>query len=277
VHVRLTDANGVVQLDVPNALVIGPSSGGGGGGGSVDPTTILSTGDIKSRLTSEFVPGFVKANAQTIGSASSGATQRANADTQALFVYLWQNCPDAHCPVLGGRGASGLADFNANKQITLPDLRGRICSLVGLDDMGNGAAGRIASSNVTSGGGDGPTTPNATGGAANVTLTQGQLPVALGSATSTVTDPGHAHNLRGATTQDNAGARGLLQTGGNATIGGNWSGIGVAYTNLSQDGAQYVQNSTTGVTVATTITNGAGGNAHGVMNPFMLGTCYLKL
>src|SRR5260370_3824263 len=86
VHVRLTDANGVVQFDIPSMLVIGPSSGSGGGG-SVDPTTIASTGDVKFRFTGEFVTGWVKANAQTIGSATSGATQRANSDTQALFIY----------------------------------------------------------------------------------------------------------------------------------------------------------------------------------------------
>src|SRR6516165_8371627 len=50
VHVRLTDAGGVVQFDYPSMLVIGPS-GGGGGGAAVDPTTIASTGDIKYRAT----------------------------------------------------------------------------------------------------------------------------------------------------------------------------------------------------------------------------------
>src|SRR5262249_52846509 len=139
VHVRLTDSAGVVQFDYPSILVIGPSSGGGGGGPAVDPTTIAGTGDIKFRPTSEFVTGWVKLNGQTIGSATSGATGRANADTQALFIYLWQNCPDAHCPVSSGRGANGLADFSANKQLTLIDLRGR--GLAGLDDMGNIAAG----------------------------------------------------------------------------------------------------------------------------------------
>lgn len=257
IHVRLTDANGVVQFDYPNMLVVGASSGGGGGG-SVDPTTIASTGDVKSRLTSEFLSGWVKANAQTIGSASSGATQRANADTQSLFTYLWTNCPDAHCPVLGGRGASGLADFNANKQITLPDLRGRICSMVGLDDMGNSAAGRVLAQNVTSGGGDGGTTPNATVGENNHTLTQAQLPTALGTATSTVTDPGHAHTI----------SPQVLSAGAGAVVAGGSSGISAVTA---------TQSATTGITVATTITNGAGGSSHNVMTSAMLGTCYMKL
>ena len=120
VHVRLTDSTGVVVFDYPDLQVLGPSSGGGGGGGgSVDPTSIASTGDFKFRPTSETLTGWVKANGQTIGSASSGATQRANADTQNLFVYLWSNFSNAKCPVSGGRGATALADFQANKTIRL--------------------------------------------------------------------------------------------------------------------------------------------------------------
>jgi len=141
IHVRLTDSSGVVVFDYPTMQVIGPSSGGGGGGGgSVDPTTVAATGDVKFRATSEVLSGWVKANAQTIGSPSSGATQRANADTQNLYVYLWNSYANTKCPVTGGRGANGLADFNANKTIGLPDWRGY--ALVGLDDMGNSAAGR---------------------------------------------------------------------------------------------------------------------------------------
>jgi hypothetical protein len=45
IKIRLTDKLGVTKLVQDNLLVVGPS--GGGGGGVVDPTTILSTGDIK--------------------------------------------------------------------------------------------------------------------------------------------------------------------------------------------------------------------------------------
>jgi hypothetical protein len=259
VHIRLTDANGVVQFDIPSILVVGASSGGGGGG-SVDPTTIASTGDVKFRFTGEFVTGWVKANAQTIGSATSGATQRANADTQALFIYEWTNCPDAHCPVLGGRGASGLADFNANKQLTLPDCRGRICG-VGLDDMGNAAAGRIFAQNVTSGGGDTTTTPNATGGEAFHTLLLAEM--AAHNHGVFLADPGHAH----------AGIIGAASVTGQLA-----GGAGVPY----QDPAN-TSSATTGIT----INDGAGHNnataiqgssiGHNTMGPFMLGTWYLKL
>src|SRR3984885_8365158 len=158
IHIRLTDATGVVIIDT-TMQVLGPSTGGGGGGGTVDPTTIASTGDVKFRPTSEVLTGWVILNGQTIGSATSGATQRANADTQNLFVYLWTNCTNAHCPVVGGRGGTALADFNANKQITVPDWRDS--APLGRDCMGSTCAGGLLSSNVTSGGGDGVDTPGA--------------------------------------------------------------------------------------------------------------------
>src|SRR5262245_12583154 len=96
VHVSLTDAAGEVIFYYPTMLVIG-ASGGASSGGSVDPTTIASTGDVKFRPTTESLAGWVKMNGQTIGSATSGASGRANADTQSLFVYLWTNCTNAHC------------------------------------------------------------------------------------------------------------------------------------------------------------------------------------
>jgi microcystin-dependent protein len=141
IKLRLTDKNGVQIFVGDNLLVVGPSSGGGGGGGSVDPTTILQTGDIKAVYGTGVLSGFVRANGRTIGSATSGATERANADTQALFVYLW--VADANLAVSGGRGASAAADFAANKTIALPDLRGRV--IAGLDGMGSSLAGRIGS------------------------------------------------------------------------------------------------------------------------------------
>ncbi len=48
VHVRLTDAAGVSIIDT-TMQVLGPSSGGGGGGSTVDPTSIMATGDAKVR------------------------------------------------------------------------------------------------------------------------------------------------------------------------------------------------------------------------------------
>ena len=141
IKIRLTNAAGVVQLAADGILVIGASSGGGGGS-PVDATTVLATGDLKVRYGTGALSGFVRANGRTIGSATSGATERANADTQSLFEYLWGE--DANLSVSGGRGASANADWVANKTIALPDWRGM--ALAGLDDMGNSAAGRLTSS-----------------------------------------------------------------------------------------------------------------------------------
>lgn len=284
VHIRLTDSTGVVQFDIPSILVVGGTpSGGGGSGAGVDPTTIASTGDIKFRAGSEFLSGWVKANSTTIGSAVSGATQRANADAQALFVWLWQNCPDPHCPVAGGRGSSGLNDFNANKQITVMDLRGR--TPWGLDDMGNVAAGRIQPGNITSGGSDTTTTPQATGGESFHLLSIGEMPSHRHPAT--VVDPGHAHGVA-----DPGHAHGPLGATAFVVTSGSGVGfpVGASGNNFATPGA--TTTNTTGVSVngagtGITLQDGSGnvnvtqlsggGAAHNNMAPFMLGTWYLKL
>lgn len=251
VHVRLTDSSGVVQFDYPSMLVIGPS-GGGGGGGSVDPTTIASTGDIKFRATGETLSGWVKANGQTIGSATSGATGRANSDTQNLFVYLWTNCPDTHCPVLGGRGASGLADFNANKQLTLLDLRGRIP--YGLDDMGNTASGRLLAQNIT-GAGDTPTTPNGVAGETNHTISQAQIPNYALSLSTNVTD-----------TRVWQGNGGGSVGAGNNTATSTVTGIPTVISVVSGS-----------ITASTTGNSGGSGSSMNVVNNSLLGTWFIRL
>lgn len=94
--------------------------------------------------------GFVMASGRTIGNAASGGTERANADTEALFTLLWNSTAQTEFPIqtsAGGastRGASAAADFAANKRMPLPDLRGR--TGIGKDDMGGTAASRM---NVT--------------------------------------------------------------------------------------------------------------------------------
>lgn len=148
IKVRIVDSNGVTRFEQDNILVIGPSSGGGGGGG-VDPTTVFQTGDCLWLDIQGSRTGWVRDNGRTIGSASSGATERANADTSALFAWLWSNFSNTICPVSTGRGANAAADFAANKTITLPDKRGYIPG--GLDDMGNSAASRYANVPVVSG------------------------------------------------------------------------------------------------------------------------------
>lgn len=73
----------------------------------------------------------------TIGDATSGATRRANADTQNLFVHLWNKYSfpsgNVYCPVVGILGASAIDDFNAHKQLTLPFLNYRSLCIAGYD------------------------------------------------------------------------------------------------------------------------------------------------
>jgi hypothetical protein len=170
IKVRLTDLNGVTVIVADGILVIGPS-GGGGGGSTVDPTTILTTGDIKATYGTGVIAGFVRLNGRTIGAATSGATERANTDAQALFVYLWNT--DVSLVVSTGRGVSAAADWSANKTITLPDWRGR--ALAALDDMGNTAAGRLTS--AATGFGTSAIVLGAVGGNESFTLAQAQLPI----------------------------------------------------------------------------------------------------
>jgi microcystin-dependent protein len=240
IKVRLTDSKGVVQINADNLLVIGPSSGGGGGGG-VDATTILQTGQLVHWYGTGNQTGFVRCNGRSIGSSTSGATERANADTQALFTFLWNN--DGSLAVSGGRGVSPAADWAANKNIALPDFRGRV--LAGLDDMGNSAAGRLTATYFGSLG----TTLGVANGSESHTLTTAEL----ASHAHAITDPGHNHT------------GGASFPGGGTTIPG---GTGGPQLNTPNTG-----NSTTGIT----INNAGGGGAHANVQPTALITIYQKL
>ncbi len=178
---RLTNAAGVTQIEADYVLVLGPSAGVGAAP-SVDATTIYQTGDLKPRYGTGAHTGWVRCNRRTIGSAASGATERANADTEALFVHLYN--ANTSLTVSTGRGASAAADYAANKTIELPDLRGR--TIAGLDDMGNTAASRLTSTSF----GVATTDLGVAGGAETRTLLTVNLPaytpagsIAAGSAT----------------------------------------------------------------------------------------------
>jgi hypothetical protein len=109
---------------------------------SVSSTGGAETGDLcHSFRTSK--TGWVPLSGRTIGNGSSGATERANADTSDLFTLLWNNLANSEAAVSGGRGASAAADFAANKTLTLPDARGR--AIIGFDSMGGTDANRVTS------------------------------------------------------------------------------------------------------------------------------------
>lgn len=94
-----------------------------------------STGDV--RQTDNPAPfwidsGWLLLSDGSIGSATSGATLRANADTLDLYAMYWNTRSDAICPVVGGRGVSAVADFSANKALAIPPTSGRVfCNVSG--------------------------------------------------------------------------------------------------------------------------------------------------
>ena len=178
VHVRLTDANGVVQFDYPLCWSSALPEAEEGGGGSVDPTTVSSTGDIKFRATSETLTGWVKSERphdRQCGVRGDRPGERGYAKSLRLPLGKLR-LPDIEPALCRCRRARRLGARRLQRQQTTALFDFRASIPVGLDDMGEAAAGKILSSNVTSGGGDGPTTPNATGGEANHTLVAAEFP-----------------------------------------------------------------------------------------------------
>lgn len=255
IKVRLTDKYGVAQLEQDNLLVIGPSSGGGGGGGSVDPTTIFQTGDVMWLDVQGPRTGWVRDNGRTIGSAISGATERANADVAALFSFLWTNYSNTICPVSTGRGASAAADFAANKTITLPNKRNIVPG--GLDDMGNSAAGGYTGVPVVSG--DVTTAGSVIGESTHVT-TQAELPNVSFAVAIPSGQGSHAHavtgGVKGGTTDGTSSGPSQAAPIGSATI--------------------TISNATL-PSMTGTAASGGSGTAHNNVQRTVLGTYYRKL
>lgn len=261
IKVRLTKGDGTQIFVGDNLLVVGASSGGGGGS-PVDPTTVMATGDIKMRYGTGSLAGFVRWNGRTMGSATSGATERANADAQALFEYLWNT--DANLTVSSGRGASANADWVANKTITLPDMRGR--ALGGLEDMGNSAAGRMltCASSTTLGTGCAMATDQRS-------ITQAILPPVtwpktLGiSNTLGLNDPGHVHGAAASGFQVPAGGPYQLVAGAQM---GTATNTAAASTGITVTG---------GIAITGDTQSGGSGASLGILPPIMLFTIYGKL
>ena len=136
---RVLAADNTVISDVDGIAVAQTSDYVPPSAGETSTELLFQTGDVKERYATGGHAGWVRMNGRTIGNAASGASERANADCEALFLHLWT--ADANLAVSSGRGATASADWAANKTIALPDRRG--IASAGLDDMGNTAAGRI--------------------------------------------------------------------------------------------------------------------------------------
>ena len=144
-------SGGVIPFD--NLDTSGATAGqkwiadGVGGGSWVSGYPFISAIAPLARI-SDVLNQWLRCDGRTIGSATSGATARANADVEDLFTHLWAEFTNTQLPIQdsGGtptsRGASAAADWGADKRMPLPDFRGRV--LAGMDDpTGADAAGRI--------------------------------------------------------------------------------------------------------------------------------------
>lgn len=252
VRLRLLNSASLLQYDEDNVAIVTAAASSGSPTPIPDATQIFGTRDLKVRFDDQPITGYVRMNGRTIGSATSGASERANADTQSLFTALW---PYANISVVSGKGASAAADWAANKQLTLPDLSGRL--LGGVDDMGAGARGRITAATVA-----GPTVIGANGGSETKTLDLTQIPSWTLPTTLGVNRSGSVSLSAASGSVVNNG------TGGSA----NLTGGGGA---LNQGAITVIDTQSWSVTGS--VTSGGGGLAHGIMPPVMLLTFYLKL
>jgi hypothetical protein len=137
-----------------------PDGGGANWGSFSVMNEAQSTGHCHWRPTAEVLTGFVRCNKLTCGNGFSNASERANADCQNLFQWLWTNFGDTQCPMFDRLGASKLRgsfwldDWNANYAICTPDMRGGWPG--GTDTMGNTTAGRFNTATFTIGNSSNP-------------------------------------------------------------------------------------------------------------------------
>jgi microcystin-dependent protein len=89
------------------------------------------TATVVASFRSAAPDGWLILNGQTIGNQYSGASARASADTEALFLTLWN---DTNASVVGGRGDTAASDYADNKELVLPNAGGRV--FAGADPSG---------------------------------------------------------------------------------------------------------------------------------------------
>jgi hypothetical protein len=190
------------------------AGGGGGGGGG----TNIPTGFIMPAYGTGTQVGWARLNGRTIGNALSSSSEIADDDCETLWVHLYNS--DSSLAVSGGRTGDAAADFAAGKQLTLPTSRGK--TLVGLDDMGNTAAGAFTGVTFTAGN---ATTLGSTCGTATVALTADQngLHTHTGS-----TDNAGSHSHSGTTASDGSHTHtGSANASGNHSHGGSTGAAGL--------------------------------------------------
>lgn len=206
------------------------------GAGSGSWFTVRIVGEVIDCYDLTEPAGFLFADGQTIGNASSNATARANADTQTLFNKLW-TIGDTHgtlaiydsAGAASTFGADAATDWAANKAIALPDHTERV-------SVGWSASNvRIPVGTLDC------TTPGTGGGVGGYTLAEANIPL-------------HTHSFSGAaySTYD-----GIHSHTGYTTSSGNHTHT---YTRYSTTVVKPNGGGTSVLSGGTTLNTGAGGN-----------------
>jgi len=152
------------------------------------------TGDIRTSINTYSPYGWVAMNDGTIGNASSNST-RANIDTWPLFSMIWTNVGATNAPMFTSAGApvaygiSAIADWNANRKISLTKTLGRSLASIGLASSGSVKTWTLGE----------------TGGTDTHTLSQAELPnVNLTSTGNNISTDGGTGGSVGAGNGDNS-------------------------------------------------------------------------
>jgi hypothetical protein len=221
--------------------------------------TAFTTGDLKPTHKTAADTGWILWVDGTIGSAGSGSSVRANADTQALFTLYYGGYVDAICPLLTSAGAAttraaqgaAATAFGAGCRMTLPRGPGRS---VGVAGSGSGLTARSLGVSI---------------GAETHVQTFNELAQHF----HFITDPGHSHGVN-----DSGHVHDLIpqpaQIANQFTAGGTSSG--------ANPGPSSTQGATTGITIQSqgtgiTVNNSGFSSAMNIMNPSTYVNIMIKL
>jgi hypothetical protein len=191
--IRSANVFGTAWLSSTDNNISNPDAGGANWSQVQFLGGTATTGTWQWRPTAEILPGWVKANATTIGNSASNATQLADTvNAAALFAWLWVNFSNTLAPIFTSagvpttRGANAAADFAANKAITVYDMRGK--GIIGMDTMGGAPTTILASVPAFLGS---ATQPGSIIGEVLHTL----LLAELAAHNHAIVDPGHNHGV----------------------------------------------------------------------------------
>jgi hypothetical protein len=145
-----------------------------GSNGLMGKGSVALVGTVMAYLGASTPLGWLRLDGGTLGSADSGAIYDSD-DYEELFILIWGSITNAFAPVVGGRGASAQADWNANKRITLPDAAGRV--LLG-NGTGTGLSQKIHGTR---------------GGSEDKTTSQGNQSVSRATGSESTQNSSHTH------------------------------------------------------------------------------------